>query len=75
MNMATYCIEKFESGVQEKKVYWDCAKHRHDANMISEIARRLGNTYGGTWTVRSKSYQSNQSRVPDDAVALGDLHA
>ena len=71
--MPKYCIEKFESGVQEKRVYWDCTKHRHDANMISTIAQRLGNAYGGTWSVRANSYQSNQSKVPDSAVALDDL--
>jgi hypothetical protein len=73
--MATYAKQKFEKGAEEKIVYWRQDKHVHNANLISEIARRLGVTYGGTWTVRVNSYESGISKEPTGAnvVELKDL--
>ena len=61
--MAKYCIEKYESGIHEKKVYWRQDKHVHDATMITDIEQWLDQTYPQTtpWTVRANSYQSNQN--------------
>lgn len=72
--MATYCVEKFESSTgREQRVYWDCNKHVHNAAMLTSVKQKLQNRYGGTWDVRAGSYQPNQSKVPDNAVALSDL--
>ncbi|MBO6867619.1 MAG: hypothetical protein VXZ18_16175 [Pseudomonadota bacterium] len=61
--MAKYCIEKFESGMQEKKVYWRQDKHVHNAALITQIEIWLGQNYPQptAWTVRANSYQSNQN--------------
>jgi hypothetical protein len=76
--MPLYCQEKYEkaSTGDEKIVYWQATKHTHDAGMITEVKRRLGATFGGTWDVRANSYQSNQSKPPSgkNAVDLDDLH-
>ncbi len=63
--MATYCIEKFENGAREMRVYWKCNKHVHDATLITAIARWLDRDYAPAgWTVRRNSYQSGQSSAP-----------
>lgn len=60
--MAKYCIEKFEAGAEERKVYWRQDKHVHDASMITDIEKWLDETdpQSVSWTVRANSYQSNQ---------------
>ena len=61
--MASYCREKFENTTgTEKWVCWRQDKHVHDATLITTIAQWLGNTQGGTWSVRANSYQSNQQK-------------
>ena len=62
--MPKYCIEKFESGSNEVKVYWKQNKHVHDATLITAIEKALGKEKGGKWKVRANSYQSNQSSTP-----------
>ena len=69
--MASYCIEKFENGTREMKVYWSCRKHVHNASMITAVARWLDQQYAPAgWTVRAGSYQSNQSTKPVGANAV-----
>ncbi|WDU63101.1 hypothetical protein LRS56_00450 [Pseudomonas poae] len=68
--MASYCQEKFESNTgAEKRVCWRQDKHVHNAALITTIAIWLGNQYGGTWTVRAGSYESNKSSCGKDAVS------
>lgn len=69
--MASYCIEKFENGALEARVYWKCNKHVHDAQLITAIAAWLDLTQPPAgWTVRANSYQSNQSSPPTGANAV-----
>lgn len=70
--MAKYCQEKFENERgEEKLVCWRQDKHVHDAGMITAVQQWLATEYGGTWSVRANSYQSNQSSCPDRAVEYG----
>jgi hypothetical protein len=69
--MAKYCIEKFENGTREMKVYWDCPKHEHNAGMITAVAQWLDqNQPPAGWTVRANSFQSNQSAAPTGSGAI-----
>ena len=71
--MAKYCIEKFEAGADERKVYWRQDKHVHDAALITTIKQWLGTHYpvaGSQWDVRANSYRSNQSSPPTDNNAV-----
>ena len=59
--MPKYNVEKYEnSSGKEIIVYWDGSKHRHEGALITKIEKWLGTTKGGTWSVRARSYQSNQ---------------
>ena len=72
--MASYCVEKYEDDQgNEKKVCWRQDKHVHDASFITTIEKALGATYGNTWHVRVNSYQSNQSKCPENSVDYNDL--
>jgi hypothetical protein len=73
--MAKYCSEKFQEQKtgSEVIVCWRQDKHVHDASLITTIAKKLGTSKGGTWTVRSKSYQSNLSTCPINSVEYQDL--
>lgn len=61
--MGKYFIEKFEAGMEERKVHWRQDKHVHDASMITAIEKWLDATVPQPvkWTVRANSYQSNQN--------------
>ena len=73
--MAKYCTEKFENNKTgtEVIVCWRQDKHVHDATLITTIAKKLGTSKGGTWSVRVNSYRSNQSSCPAKAVEYDDL--
>lgn len=72
--MAKYCTEKFENtSGSEKKVCWRQDKHVHDATLITTIEQKLGTAYGGTWSVRANSYQSNLQSCPTGSVDYDSL--
>jgi len=69
IEMAKYCVEKFESDTGEEKIVcWKQNKHVHDATLIKTIQKKLETKYAGTWSVRANSYRSNQSRCPENSV-------
>ncbi|MEL6142550.1 MAG: hypothetical protein AAFQ37_10945 [Bacteroidota bacterium] len=76
--MPKYDAQKFEvntagpGGVPaagtEQIVYWQKSKHHHDATLITQIEIWLGQTKGGTWKVRLRSYQPGLSSPPSRAI-------
>jgi hypothetical protein len=71
--MASYCREKYErTDGQEKVVCWKQNKHVHDGALIVAIEQFLNGQFGGVWTVRANSYQSEQSSCgPKDVEYTG----
>lgn len=68
--MATYSQEKFEeiNNGDERKVCWRRDKHVHDTKTITAIEKWLGEENGGTWKVRTNSYQSGLQRCAPGTV-------
>jgi hypothetical protein len=57
---------------EEKIVYCDTDKHRHEAPLISKIEAALGAHYHGKWKVRVNSYKV-VTKCPTGAITLKEL--